>query len=130
MAECKSTEDGRDCDRDSELLRECSVCRDVWNCTVPAEIFHRKTTQPVCLNCFLTERWLQRTVQNSGQGQTEATQLLRQCERCVIDSSDHVRVLWRFCLKCCQHVCGSSYKDHPCKDKKQVSLSSRTKKCP
>ena len=124
MAEGKSTAEASGCDEDSGL-GDCVVCRDVWKIPVPAEILHGEKRLLVCLNCLLTERWLQHKVQTRPQIEVKASRLLRQCKTCIAESSGHPWVNWRFCLKCCQHVCGSSHKGHPCKAPKLVSLTLR-----
>ncbi len=114
-----STPEVQDCDTDGKI-GDCIVCRDVWNRTVPAEIHLEKTKLPACVDCFLTERWLRHTVQNSAQDPVKASRLLRQCGTCIAESSYHPWVNWRFCVKCCQHVCGSSLKEHPCRPLRKV----------
>ena len=113
MADSKPTAEVEVCDKGSEL-GDCVICRDMWNKTIPAEILQEKTNLAACVDCVLTERWLQHTVQNSAQNPVKASRLLRQCHTCIAESSGHQWVNWRFCLKCCQHVCGSSLKTHPC----------------
>lgn len=123
MVDSKSRAGVRDCYQDSEI-GDCAVCCDVWKKSVPAEIVHGEKRLPVCLNCLLTERWLQHTRQNRPQNAVKAKRLLRQCNTCIAESSGHPWVNWRFCLRCCQHVCSSSHKNHPCKAPKLVSSRS------
>lgn len=97
-------------------MKDCTLCRDLWNQRVAAEIIHKQTGLPVCVDCLLTKWWLMQEIDKK-QGLIKLFHFQHHCETCIATSSGHPRVLWRFCLECCQHVCADS---HPCQAKKLV----------
>ncbi len=79
---------------------ECESCRKIRHRATAADVVHQKTRSPVCLNCALTEVYLQRRAGDQMK-KIKALQILRPCVRCKSDNLR--RTGW--CRECQQHYC-------------------------